>query len=61
MYPGDLVCILVTPLSACQEGRVCAGGFRQGIAPYPGMPAAPRPVGSRLAAPVAITHGEAPA
>ena len=31
MYPGDLLCILVTPQSACQEGAYLRGGIHQGL------------------------------
>lgn len=59
MYPGDLLCILVTPNSACQ-GVVCfADGIRQpGAAPVcpqlaapssfaPDVPATDTPASSR--------------
>lgn len=38
MYPGDLLCILVTSVSACQVIGRTSDGFRQGISPFPGMP-----------------------
>ena len=38
MYPGDLLCILVTPQLACQGGACPRGGIHQGSA-CPGQPA----------------------
>ena len=35
MYPGDLLCILVTPDLACQGVGRCTGGFRQPVAATP--------------------------
>ena len=32
MHPGDLLCILVTPESVCQEGACPRGGIRRGVA-----------------------------
>lgn len=43
MYPGDLLCILVTPQSACQGGACPRGGIHQGSA-CPGQP--PPPTGN---------------
>jgi hypothetical protein len=38
VYPGDLLCILVTPQLACQGGACPCGGIHQGIA-CPSQPA----------------------
>jgi hypothetical protein len=40
VYPGDLLCILVTPQLACQGGSCPCGGIHQGSA-CPGQPTPP--------------------
>jgi len=37
VYPGDLLCILVTSDLACQVVEAIRDGIRQGISPFPRM------------------------
>jgi len=48
VYPGDLLCILVTPDLACQGVECCSGGFRQAGAAAPCQQSPASPIGRDL-------------
>jgi hypothetical protein len=50
VYPGDLLCILVTPDLACQGVGRCSGGFRQACAATPCRQSLVSPTGRDLPA-----------